>query len=154
MALFFNAGASDGSADCGRASFARRHCYRDLDRKKVGGMVGRRVYLSNGCVASRRTGRVSMVFALAAGIRPVDRDAADHYLDSEYYPHLLCVAPAHSRMAVGATWLDCAGGVRIGGTNCCNHRVAAGHTIGHTPVLSGRSRVKPTASVEICIQER
>lgn len=110
-------------------------------------MVFGRVCLANGSIALMRTSRISMVFALAATVRAFGRDAADHHLDSQHYSHLLCLAPAHPWTAVGASRLDRAGGVRIRGRRRCSYRFTSDQTISRASMFSGRSGVKPTASV-------
>jgi hypothetical protein len=59
-------------------------------------MVSGRISLAHGGVAFMCAGRISLVPALAAAVPAVGLDAADHHLDSEHYPYLLCLASARS----------------------------------------------------------
>ncbi len=106
-------------------------------RRKSAGMVCGRICLADGSIASMRTGRVSLVLALAAAVSAVGLDAADHHLDGEHSPYLLRLAFAHAWASVVSSWLDYAAGIRIRGSDRCNHRVAPTHT---TAAAAGAQR--------------
>ena len=145
MIPFFNARASDGSTGCGWAGNARRLSYRDLNEKKVRGRVFRHVCLANDSIAFMCAGCISMVPAVAAAVRTVNHNVADHRLDSKHYSYFLCLAFARSGTAVVSSRLDAAAGIRFRGNNCCRYRVAPEQTIGRNAKLGGPGRVKRSA---------
>ena len=61
-------------------------------RRKAPTVFSGRICLAHGSIASLCTGRISVVPALAAAVRAVGLDGADHHLDSEHHPHLLRLA--------------------------------------------------------------
>src|SRR5262249_7387329 len=78
-------------------------------------------------------------------VHAVSGDAADHDLDTEHYPYLLCLASAHAGTAVVGSGMDYAAGIRFRGNRCCDYRFASDHTTGRTTILSGPGRVKAPA---------
>ena len=75
--------------------------YRNLAETQVAGVVSGRICLADGSIASVRTGRISMVPSLAAAVPAVGLDGADHHLDGEHYPYLLCLAFARTGTSHG-----------------------------------------------------
>ena len=123
--VFATLRASGGSTDCGWVGSARRLSYRDLDEKKIPGIVCRRICLADGSIASMCAGRISLVPALAAAVRAVGLDGADHHLDSQHHPNLLRLAFAHAWSSVAGSWLDHAAGIRSRGSVHCGSSVYA-----------------------------
>ncbi len=105
-----------------------------LSKKSPAGSVGR-ICLADGSIASVRTGRISMVPALAAAVPAVGFDAANHHLDGQHDPYLLRLASAQAWTSVGSSWLDYAAGIRVGGSGRGHYRVAPKHTSGFGAVL-------------------
>lgn len=99
-------------------------------------MVCGRICMAHGSIASMRTGRISVVPSLAAAVRAVGIDAADHHLDGEHYPHLLRLASAHAWSPVAGSWVDHAAGIRMRRDDGCNHPVAPNHSTGRATVLN------------------
>ena len=118
----------------------RRCSYRDLVQNQIADVVCGRIRMADGRVASMCAGRVSVVFALAAAVRAIGLDVADHHLDSKHYPHIHRLAPAGPWTSVGTSWLDYAAGVRIRRNHGCNHPVAPNHST-RAAVLNRLARV-------------
>jgi hypothetical protein len=78
-----------------------------------------------------------MVPSLAAALRAVGLDCANHHLDSQHYPYLLRLAFAHAWSSVVGSWLDYAAGIRIRGNDRCNYRASPIHTTGGSSVFNG-----------------
>jgi hypothetical protein len=97
-----------------------------------------------------RTGRLSVVLALAVAVRAVGLDAADHRLDSEHHPDLLRMASAYTWTSVVGSWLDYAAGIRICGSGRCNYRVSPAHTTGHATVLNRLAALGLDAQPKFC----
>src|SRR5260370_17972025 len=100
-------------------------------------MVCGRICLADGSIAFMRTGRLSVVPALAPAVRAVGLDGADHHLDREHHPNLLRLGFGDGWLSVVGSWLDYAGGIRMRGNGRCNHPVASVQTSGGNPMLNG-----------------
>src|SRR5438309_10956026 len=100
-------------------------------------MVFGRICLADGSIAFMRTGRLSVVPALAPAVRAVGLDGADHHLDSEHHPNLLRLAFAHAWSSMAGSWLDYAAGIRSRGNCLCNYRVSPVQTAVGNPMLNG-----------------
>src|SRR6516165_11681595 len=81
--------------------------------------------MADGRVAPMRTGRVSVVFALAVAVRAIGLDTADHHLDGECYSHVYGLASAHTWTSVCAPPLDYGAGVWSRRDDRWNRSVAA-----------------------------
>src|SRR6266849_6517671 len=100
-------------------------------------MVIGRICMAHGCIASVCASRISMVPALAAAVRAVGLDGADHHLDSEHHSNFLRLAFAHAWSSVVGSWLDYAAGIRIRGNGRCNYRVSSIQTTAGNHMLNG-----------------
>src|SRR2546427_10785682 len=98
-------------------------------------MVSGHICLAHVCLAHGSdsfvcTRRIPMVSSLAAAISDVGLDAADHYLDCEYHPHIRPMALARTWASVGgASWMGHAAGIRMRGSGRCNSRFAPDPTV-------------------------
>ena len=106
--------------------------------------------MANGGIARLCAGRVSVVPALAAAVRAVGLDGADHHLDSQHHPDLLCLAFAHAWSSVVGSGLDYAAGIRMRGNGRCNHRVSPDHSTGRDTVLNRLAALAVAAQGEFC----
>ena len=99
--------------------------------------------MADGGFASMRAGCLSVVPAVAAAVRAVGLDRADHPLDGEHHPDLLRLAFADAWPAVAGSGLDYAVGIRIGGCGRCNCTVAAASRSSATvrPPISAASKL-------------
>ena len=113
-------------------------------------MVFGRICLADGSIAFMRTGRLSVVPALAAAVRAVGLDSADHHLDGEHHPNLLRLAFAHAWSAVVGSWLDYAAGIRSRGNGWCNHLVAPNHSTRRAVVLNRLAALGVAAQAKFC----
>ena len=80
--------------------------------------------MADGRVAPMRTGRVSVVFALAVAVRAIGLDTPDHRLDGEHYPHVHRLALAHTWPSICASRPDHAAGIWIRCDDRCGHSFA------------------------------
>ena len=69
-------------------------------------MVCRCICLAHGGIASLRTGRVSVVLAVAPALSAIGLDGADYDLDGEHYAYLLRVAFTRAGASLDTSWLD------------------------------------------------
>ena len=93
--------------------------------------------MAHGSIASVCAGHISMVPALAAAVRAVGLDGADHPLDSEHHSNFLRLAFAHAWSSMVGSWMDYAAGIRIRGNGRCNYRLSPVRTTGDNPMLNG-----------------
>src|SRR5258708_14272577 len=100
-------------------------------------MVFGRSCLADGSIALVCASRLSMVPALAASVHAVGLDGADHHLDSEPSPYVLCLASAHTWTSVVGSCLDHVAGIRIRRSGRCNQPMSPAHTIGNAPTHYG-----------------
>ena len=98
--------------------------FRSKFRKKSEEVSADVVCVADGCVASLRTGCLSVVPPLDVAVSAVALDAADHHLECEYSPDLLRLASARDRATVYRSWLDFAAGIWIGRSCRCACLVA------------------------------
>ena len=106
--------------------------------------------MADGSIASMRTGCLSVVPSLAAAVRAVGLDGADHHLDSEHSPYVLHLAFAHAWSSVAGSRLDYAAGVRSRGNGRCNHPVAPNHSTGSATVLNRLAALGVDAQPKFC----
>ena len=99
-------------------------------------MVFGRICVAHGSIASLCTGRISLVPSLAAAVRAVGLDSADHHLDGQHPSNLLRLVFAYAGPSVVGSWLDYAAGIWIGGNGRCNYRVSPVDATGGSPILN------------------
>ena len=92
--------------------------------------------MADGRVAAVCAGRVSVVFALAAAVRAIGRDAAAHHLDDKHYPYVHRLASANAWTLVGTSCLGRVAGVRNRRDNRYNPLVAPNHSTGRASMLN------------------
>src|ERR1700686_1014775 len=113
-------------------------------------MVCGGICVAHGSIASMRTGRLSVVPALAPAVRAVGIDGADHHLVSEHHPNLLRLAFAHAWSSVVGSWLDYAAGIWMRGSGRGNHPVAPSHSTGCATVLNRLAALGVAAQAKVC----
>src|SRR5208283_5179853 len=94
------------------------------------------VRVAYGGFAAMRAGGVSVVSSVAAAVRAVDLDGADHHLDGEHHPDLLCLAFARHGPSVAGSGLDYAAGIRDGGRGRWNYWVTPNEANGEAAALN------------------
>ncbi len=122
----YMARANGDSAGHNRTCSSHRRFDCNVVQSQISGIVCGRIRMADGRVASVRSGRVSVVFALDAAIHEIGFDVADRHLDGEHHPDVHRLASAHGRTPVGASGLGFVAGVRIGRGHRRDDPVAAG----------------------------
>ena len=96
------------------------------------------ICVADGCVASVCAGGVSLVPSVAASVRAIGVDGAAHRLDHQHSANFLRMALAHAWRPVDSSWLDCAAGIRNGGSGRRYSQVSAAQAIDERGCLSLR----------------
>jgi alpha-1,6-mannosyltransferase len=69
-------------------------------------------------------------------VSAIGLDAADHHMDGEHYPNLLCLAFACPWPSVDSSWVDHAAGIRMRGNGRCHYRISQVQTARGTRSLA------------------
>ena len=95
-----------------------------------------------------RTDRISLVSSLAAAVRAVGLDGADHSLDRQHHSYLLRLASAHAWSSLVGPWLDFASGIRSRRSGRRSYRVSPVQTTGDGPFLNRPGALRRLAEGE------